>query len=376
MKFESATLAGFVVLLAATASAQSPGVEAGYPATGPISGYMELHVNDIEASDPVVDFHRFVLIFSHSFSSRIHFMGELEVEHAVVEGLEEKGELELEQAYIDFLITRGFNARAGMLLMPIGLINERHEPPVFQGVERPFVDTFIIPTTWFEAGAGVHGEVGHRFRYRAYLTAPLNAFEFSADEGIRNGRQQGSNARARNPAFTGRGEYVGVPGLTLGASAWTGRSTSEAPAIDTRVTVAEADARYHRDRLELRGEFAHVSIGDAAQLNRTIELQTGVSPNVAEALRGFYTEASYRVWAAGPARDIAAFVRHENFDTQYRMPPGFLPLKQFDRDAWIVGATYYPDPDVAVKIDYVWQRNQSAIVKAPNSFNVGLGWWF
>jgi hypothetical protein len=97
---------------------------------------------------------------------------------------------------------------------------------------------------------------------------------------------------------------------------------------------------------------------------------------VAEALRGFYGEASYRVWAAGPARDLAAFVRYENFDTQYRMPPGFLPLKQFDRDAWIIGATYYPDPDVAVKIDYVWQRNQSAIVKAPNSFNVGLGWWF
>lgn len=376
MRFESTTLAWFFVLLAATASAQSPAVEAGYPMTGPISGYMELHVNDVDATDPVVDFHRFVLIFSHSFSSRIRFMGELEIEHAIVEGLEEKGELELEQAYLDFLITRGFNVRAGMLLMPIGLINERHEPPVFQGVERPFVDTFIIPTTWFEAGAGVHGEVGRGFRYRAYLTAPLNAFEFSADEGIRNGRQQGSNATARNPAFTGRGEYVGVPGLTLGASAWTGRSTSEVPAIDARVVVAEADARYHHERLELRGEFAHVSIGDAARLNRTIALQTGVSPNVAEALRGFYGEASYRVWAAGPARDVVTFFRYENFDTQYRMPAGFLPLRQFDRDAWIVGATYYPDPDVAVKIDYVWQRNQSAIVGAPNSFNVGLGWWF
>src|SRR5262245_63405528 len=113
MKFESATMVGFCVLLASTASAQSAAVEAGYPSTGPISGYMELHFNDVEASDPVVDFHRFVLIFSHSFSPRIRFMDELEVEHAVVEGLEEKGELELEQAYLDFLVTRAFNIRAG-----------------------------------------------------------------------------------------------------------------------------------------------------------------------------------------------------------------------------------------------------------------------
>jgi len=376
MKFESAITAGCVMCLAAGAGAQTPAPEAGYPSTGPISGYMELHFNDVEASDPVVDFHRFVLIFSHSFSPRIRFMGELEVEHAVVEGLEEKGELELEQAYLDFLVTRAFNIRAGMLLMPVGLINERHEPPVFQGVERPFVDTFIIPTTWFEVGAGVHGELGRGFRYRAYLTAPLNAFEFSADEGIRNGRQQGSEARARNPAVTGRAEFVGVTGLTIGASAWSGISGTQFPPLDVHVSVADADARYHRDRLELRGEFAQVFIGNAASLNQAIELQTGISPNVAESMRGFYGEASYRVWASGPARDAVAFVRYENFDTQYRMPAGFVPLKQFDRDAWIVGATYYPDPDVAVKIDYVWQRNQSAIVRSPNSFNIGLGWWF
>ena len=91
-----------------------------------------------------------------------------------------------------------------MLLVPMGIINERHEPPVFHGVERPFVDTVIIPTTWFEGGAGVHGEVGRGFRYRAYVMAPLNALEFSADEGIRNGRQKGSRVerpqrRVRRP---------------------------------------------------------------------------------------------------------------------------------------------------------------------------------
>lgn len=376
MKFEEAICLVLIVFgQAAAATAQQAAAETG-AVTGPISGYMDFHLNKPEGGDPSLDFHRFVLILNHSFSSRIRFVGELEIEHAFVEGLEESGEVELEQAYIDFLITRSFNVRAGMLLVPIGIINERHEPPVFQGVERPFVDTVIIPTTWFEGGAGVHGEIGRGLRYRAYVMAPLNALEFSADEGIREGRQKGSQANVRHAAFAGRAEYLGVPNLTLGASAWHGTSSIPGPTLDVDVSIGEADVRYRRDRLELRGEFAQVAIGNAERLNSAIGQLTGISPNVARAMRGYYTEAGYRVWANGPARDLMAFVRYENFDTQFRMPDGFVPLKEFARSAWVAGASYYPDPDVAVKVDYVWQRNQSAVVKSPNSFNVGLGWWF
>jgi hypothetical protein len=378
MKFDKAILLAALTfgLGAPTASAQPPAADAGYPNTGPISGYMDFHFNKPEADDGVLDFHRFVLILNHSFTPRIRFVGELELEHAFVEGAEESGEIELEQAYVDFLLTRAFNLRAGMLLVPMGIINERHEPPVFQGVERPFVDTVIIPSTWFEGGAGVHGELGRGFRYRAYVMAPLDALEFSADEGIREGRQKGFESNIRHAAFAARAEYVGLPGLTLGASFWSGTSNFLTPRVDATVRIGEADVRYKRDRLELRGEFAHVSIGDAGALNVAIQQLTGVSPNVASGLRGGYGEAGYRVWASGPARDLVAFVRYENFDTQFRMPEGFVPLKEFDRSAWVAGATYYPDPDVAVKIDYVWQRNQSTVQKSPNSFNVGLGWWF
>src|SRR5206468_10136769 len=136
------------------------------------------------------------------------------------------------------------------------------------------------------------------------------------------------------------------------------------------------DVRYKRDRLEMCGEFAQVSIDDAERLNLTVGQLTGVSPNIARTLRGFYAEGAYRVWQRGAGRDVVGFARYENFDTQFRMPSGYVPLKEFDRDAIVAGATYYPDPDVAVKVDYVWLRNQSAVVAAPNSFNVGLGWWF
>ena len=365
-----------LVLLSAPVFAQAT-QKAPEPPRTALSGYMDFHFNNPEFSDAQLDFHRFVLLVTHSFSERIRFVGELELEHAVVEGLEEKGELELEQAYVDFLLSRSFNVRAGMMLMPIGIINERHEPPVYYGVERPFNDTVIIPTTWFEAGAGVHGELGRGWRYRAFIVAPLDAGEFSAEEGLREGRQKGSEANVGRPAVTGRVEYVAVRGLTLGTSGWSGRSGFQfRPVFDVPVSLAEVDGRYSRRRLELRGQFSQVWIDNAGQLNEALALRVGVNPNIARVLRGFYGEAGYRAISNAAFGDVGAFVRYENFDTQFRMPTGYVGLPQFDRDAWVVGATYWPDPDVAVKFDYSLVRSRSSVVQAPDSFNVGLGWWF
>jgi phosphate-selective porin len=358
-----------------TASAQTEPAEF-ESRTGPISGYMDFHFNKPEGGDGVLDFHRFVLLFNHSFTDRLRFVGELELEHSLVEGLEEAGELELEQAYIDYLITPKVNLRAGMLLMPVGLINERHEPPSFYGVERPFVDTVIIPSTWFDLGAGVHGDLGRGLSYRAYVTAPLDATGFSAAEGIREGRQKGSQSNVRDVALTGRLEYRGAPGLVLGTSFWQGKTAFETRRIHSSVGLVEFDGRYTRGRLEARGEFAQVFIDGAGELNDAVTRTIGVSPNIASELRGFYLEGGYRVAPSTWTHDLGVFVRYENFDTQYRMPAGYQPLGEFDRAAWVAGVNYYPDPDVAVKFDYIVLKNRSGIIRAPNSFNVGLGWWF
>ena len=342
-----------------------------------LSGYMDFHYNNAEDEDGQLDFHRFVLLITHQFSDRIRFVSELELEHAFVEGLEESGELELEQAYVDFLLSRSFNVRAGMVLMPVGIINERHEPPVYYGVERPLVDTVIIPTTWFEVGAGVHGEIARGWRYRAYVTSPLNAAEFSAEEGVRNGRQKGNRTNISSAAATGRVEFVGIRGLTTGASFWAGHSGFEfQPRFDVPVQVYEADVRYARDRFEGRAQLAQVGISGAADLNDAVARTTGVNPNIARTLRGGYLEAGYRVISGTRLGDLGAFVRYENVDTQFRMPAGYVPLEEFDRELWVVGATYWPEPDIAIKVDYVHQQNRSSVVKAPSSFNVGLGWWF
>jgi hypothetical protein len=344
--------------------------------TGPVSGYMDFHVNKPTDLPATVDFHRFVLLFSHRFSDRLRFVGELELEHAVVEGLEEGGEIELEQAYIDFLAKPSLNFRAGMLLVPVGIINERHEPPVFHGVERPFVDTFIVPSTWFDAGAGVHGSLSKGFRYRVYAMAPLDATEFSAGEGLRGGAQHGSEASVRNVAWTGRLEYVGFRGLQTGVSFWRGDTGFNVPRIETAVGLYEFDARFRLGRLEARGQHAHVFVDGAGALNDALARLRGVDPHVAEEMRGSYVEASWRVLPRSAPHDAAVFVRYENFDTQFKMAPGSNKLPQFDRDAWVIGATYWVDPDVALKFDYSHVRNQSTVVPAPRSVNVGLGWWF
>lgn len=250
----------------------------------PVAGYMDLHFNKDSGQPGRADFHRFVLLFGHSFSERIKFWSELELEHSLVEGGKEQGELALEQAYLDFLVKPWLNFRGGMVLSPVGIINERHEPPSFNGVERPFVETLIIPTTWREMGVGLTGELGRGFRYRTYMVSALEPAGFNADEGIRNGRTNGFNASFRNPAAIGRLEFGGIRKLTLGLSGYTGVSSSDAIKVTPRVSIFSFDGRYSIRRLDLRGLFASTWITKSRELNTALERLSGFSPNVAKQL--------------------------------------------------------------------------------------------
>jgi hypothetical protein len=342
----------------------------------PVSGYMDFHLNKDRGEPFNADFHRFVLLFGHSFSDRIKFWSELEVEHAFVEGQEDGGEVALEQAYLDFLIKPYFNIRAGMVLTPVGIINERHEPPAYNGVERPFVETTIIPTTWRELGIGITGDLGRGFRYRAYLASSLDASRFDAENGITEGRTNGIDASFRNPAKVGRLEYMGIRRLAAGASFYSGHAGFRTPGINPLVSIADFDARYRIRRFDLRGLFVQTWISHAAELNRRGQLLKGVNPNVASAMRGYYIEPAVHVLPKSFPHDMAVFARYEKYNTQHRMPVGYVPLPQFDRHSWVMGATYKPHPDIALKFDYAINRNASRVVPAADGINLGIGWWF
>src|SRR4051794_8873167 len=338
----------------------------------PVAGYMDFHFNKDRGQPFRPDFHRFVLLFGHSFSNRLKFWSEVEIEHALVEGGEETGELAVEQAYLDFLLTPAFNLRAGMLLTPIGIVNERHEPPAFNGVERPFVETLIIPTTWRELGFGATGDLGRGFRYRAYLMSALDARRFDAEFGISDGKTNGFEASFRNPAKAGRLEYAGVRRLLLGASLYTGRAGFNIPGLNPGVTIADLDGRYSFRPFDIRGLFANTWVTRAADLNRRLALQTGVNPNVASEMRGWYVEPAWHLVPRRSRADVIAFARYERYNTQHRMPAGFVPLPQFDRSSWVTGLTYKPHADVAIKFDYVFNRNRSTVVRPVDGVNFGI----
>jgi hypothetical protein len=342
----------------------------------PVAGYMDFHFNKNLGEPFTPDFHRFVLLFGHSFSDRIKFWSELEVEHALVEGGEESGEVALEQAYLDFLIKPQLNFRAGMMLTPVGIVNERHEPPSFNGVERPFVETLIIPTTWRELGFGLTGDLGRGFRYRAYLTSSLDASRFSADGGISDGRTAGFDASFRNPAKVARLEYAGRRRMTLGASIYTGHAGFRTPGVNPGVTIAEFDGRYSFRRVDFRGLFANTWVSRAGDLNWRLEQQFGVNPNIASQMRGYYFEPGFHALPRRFRHDAILFARYEKYDTQHRMPAGYVPLPQFNRSSWVTGVTYKPNADVAIKFDYVFNHNASSVVRAVNGINMGIGWWF
>ena len=324
-----------------------------------LSGYMDFHFNNPEFSDAQLDFHRFVLLVTHTFSERIRFVGELELEHAVVEGLEEEGELELEQAYVDFLLSRSFNVRAGMMLMPIGIINERHEPPVYYGVERPFNDTVIIPTTWFEAGAGVHGEIGRGWRYRAFVVAPLDAAEFTAEEGHSRGPPE-----RREANVDGRGH--GTPRVRRDSRSHTRRERMvgqvgfrSVRVFDVPVSLAEFDGRYSRGPLRT----SRTVLAGLDRQRRRLERR----PRHSCRRQSQHRARPARLLRRGRvSRDLERLIRRRRRlrplrELRHAVPDagGLRPLPEFDRDAWVIGATYWPDPDVAVKFDYSLVRNRS-----------------
>ena len=183
-----------------------------------IAGYGELHYNSLSAEDPSydvdeIDFHRFVLFFGHEFNDKTRFYSEFELEHALA-GDGKPGEVELEQAFIEFDLKQDLYAKAGLFLIPVGILNETHEPPTFYGVERNSVENIIIPSTWWEAGAGMNGRWGSGWNWDLALTSGLaipttgsNAFR------VRSGRQKVAEALASDGAITGRLRYLGIPGL-------------------------------------------------------------------------------------------------------------------------------------------------------------------
>ena len=337
-----------------------------------LSGYMDFHYNNPSPGDAQLDFHRFVLLVSHEFSETIRFYSELEFEHAFIKGgSESNGEVELEQAFLDFHITPKLAIRTGIVLVPVGIQNERHEAPAFFGVERHQVETVLIPTTWFEPGVGIFGRIVTGLDYKLYVLGSLDGSKFKAS-GIRGARTKAFKTNIDKPAVAARLTYNGIKGLTLGTSLYSG-DVGDTLGISAQTTIYDIDIAYRYRSLELRGIWTQTFIDNADRLTAKIAPSDGP---VAERLEGFGVEAAYHLLPQEHNWDLALFARYEEADTQAKVPSGFQRATRFDRNWWTVGVSFWPHPDVVLKADYQFADNEDSTVVESDSLNLGVGWWF
>lgn len=324
-----------------------------------IGGYGELHFTSLDAADPAndvdeIDFHRFVLFIGHRFSERIQFHSEIEIEHSL-SGDGKPGEVELEQAYVDIRLNDSLAARAGLFLLPIGLLNETHEPPTFYGVERNDVESVIVPSTWWEAGGGFSGNldngIGWDVAVHSGLAIPTqggSAFR------VRSGRQKVAEAMADNWAYTARVRYAGIRGLELGAALQYQSDPSQiaGDGLDSG-RLFEAHLAFERGDFGLKALYGSWKFDGAA-----------VEAADADDQDGWYVEPAYRL---SPRWGV--YARYEDVD-------GARLQDRFDQIE--AGFNFWPHPNVVLKFD-VRDRSLDSIAQSGrdfDGFDLGVGYQF
>ncbi|MGH9749120.1 MAG: hypothetical protein ACRD5D_06195 [Candidatus Polarisedimenticolia bacterium] len=315
------------------------------------------------------DFLRAVLYFGYKFNDRILFNSEIEFEHAIA-GEAKTGEVALEFAYLDFKLAKGLGARGGLLLLPMGFLNELHEPPIFLSAKRPEVERVIIPTTWRENGVGLYGDAGP-IAWRAYAVTSPRASGFSESQGIRGGRQGGAKARAADIGVAARVDWSPAPGFLLGASGFTGKTGQRVTGFpEGRLSLWDAHVEWKWRGFQVRGLYARGILGDAAAISALL------SSDIAERLTGWYAEAGYNVLAAlkRTEQELNLFCRYEELDTQDRLPAGSTADPANDMTVRTCGVQYRPIPHIAVKVDATNFSNGAGT--AIDQVNFALGYLF
>jgi len=326
----------------------------------------------------VGDLVRFVTYIGYKFSDRIILNSEIEYEHAKVASTVSAGagDVEIEFANLDFLLTEQANIRAGLVLIPMGFLNEIHEPPFYFGNLRPEVEQRIIPTTWRELGVGLHGTILPGLTYRTYVVNSLNANGFSKTN-IRGARQSGNRALFEDLAWTARLDYTPIPGLQVGGSVFWGNTGQDqlfaGKKIDANLTLFEFHGQYQYRGLQLRALFAQGHIGDADVLSAALGANGAISSRIV----GGYAEVGYDILPVlfpGTDMSLSPFIRFERLDTQADVPAGFTPDRSRDIRVINAGLSFKPIPNVVIKTDY---RNLGAAAgQIADEFNIGFGFIF
>ena len=349
-----------------------------YASAVTVGAYGEMLYNQPEAQNGELDVQRLVLLFGYRFDDRTQFVTEVEFEHVE--------EVFVEQAFVNYNAAPNLNIRGGLMLVPMGIINEFHEPTTFNGTERPAMDNAIVPTTWRELGVGVTGRFNSiSLGYQAYLFNGFKSTEadgeggvagkLSGSSGLRGGRQKGIQSTIDSPNLSTKLDYYGIPGLRLGFSTYFGRTQAEDEVeqfdgADIGIAMFGLDARYAYQKFTARGQFIHASLSDTDDYNNL----TG--SNLGSALQGWYLEGAYNVLPVGNRQKLFAFCRYETFNTHADTDGILTANEAYDRTDVTTGLTYHIAPGVVVKGDYQFRSNAADDADVADRLNFGIGVWF
>lgn len=366
MNTKSALIASITVLSAAPIfgedidqaylSGGDSGVQGGWWEKTTIGGYGELHLNQGDKDE--IDYHRWVLFFNHKFTDRIKMFSEFELEHSL-SGEGKPGEVELEQAYIEFSLENGWSVKAGQYLIPIGTLNETHEPDTFFGVERNNVEKNIIPTTWWEGGASVHkvndNGLSFDFAVHSALAVPTTG---SKAFNIRSGRQKVAEADATEYAATARVRYSGIEGLDLSAFANYQNDIAVDNDEDNSALLLGATLSYRNGGFGLKGLIGQWDIdGDSFEAND------------ADSQSGYFIEPSY-TWSLGGDQKVGVFARYSH----YEYAKNLANASGGEYDDFAVGVNYWPTDNVVLKADFSQSEKKGGDTN--ETYNFGVGYSF
>ena len=355
-----------------------------------IGGYGEVHYNQPVSSESrqngKLDVHRFVMMMGYQFNERLQFVTELEFEHV--------SEVYVEQAFLQYKLHKYINLRGGLILTPMGIVNEYHEPTAFNGVERPQIDNNIVPSTWREIGIGITGVIlPVSVRYQAYVMNGFNSFDGSARiggaSGLRGGRQKGAESFVSSPNFSVKAEYFGIRGLNIGLAGYFGNTQSklyngidkndeEALAVaDSSVvgiSMVGVDARYSIKGLKIAGQLYQTGLSNTEQYNSFTSNKGG--GNLGSSMFGYYVDLGYDVMRfANSDKQLIPFIRYSNYDTHKSVPGNINENLAYQKDVITTGLSFFLSKGAVIKADmqFVKNGNSDEYVK---TFNAGFGIMF
>jgi len=352
-----------------------------------IGGYAQIDYNQPLGNgiykNGTLDVHRLVLMLGYKFNEKAQFITEIEFEHVK--------EVFVEQAFFQYEILPWLKFRGGLMLVPMGIINEYHEPPTFNGVERPNLDKYIVPTTWREIGAGFTGVFpSAALSYQLYVMNGFNGYDgaanLSGSNGFRKGRQKGAESFMSAPNLTFKINYFGVSGLQLGLSGYTGKTQSsmydgldktDAAAIasaDSTIvgqTIIGADARYQLGGLQLRAQVNYGVVSNSSAYNE----YTG--SDVGSSISGWYGELAYNLFHSVESlkSELILFVRYEQYHTHASVEDAISLNPEYNRSDFTFGLGWKINRGAMLKLDYQVFKNK-ANDDSKQQINAGVAIWF